>query len=81
MSKLKKQNPPGHRPGASKDFVTGTCMTCGSLVRWPRELLLFRCTICLTINDLEPNDAERKKDASQQTPRTTRDRSGSSSSM
>ncbi|KAJ9149407.1 HECT-domain-containing protein [Pleurostoma richardsiae] len=47
----------GSRHGAatgSKDFVTGNCMTCGSLVRWPRELKVFKCTICLTINDLEP---------------------------
>ncbi|KAK4101435.1 HECT-domain-containing protein [Parathielavia hyrcaniae] len=40
--------------GSSRDFMTGRCMTCGSLVRWPRELHLFRCTICMTINDLQP---------------------------
>lgn len=38
----------------SKDFASGTCMTCGSLVRWPRELQVFRCVICATINDLQP---------------------------
>ncbi|KAF4450978.1 other hect domain ubiquitin protein ligase E3 [Fusarium austroafricanum] len=38
----------------SKDFATGNCMTCGSLVRWPRELKVFKCTICTTVNDLEP---------------------------
>ena len=78
MPKPKKQSMPGHRPAASKDFVTGTCMACGSLVRWPRELQLFRCTICLTINDLEPHDVDPKKDTNpQQQPRTGRIRSGS----
>lgn len=37
-------------------------MTCGSLVRWPRDLHVFRCVICMTINDLQPlatdNEAE-----------------------
>ncbi|KAF9877767.1 ubiquitin-protein ligase [Colletotrichum karsti] len=40
---------------SSKDFATGNCMTCGSLVRWPRELKVFKCTVCLTINDLHPD--------------------------
>lgn len=35
--------------------MTGKCMTCDSTVRWPRDLKVFRCTICLTVNDLEPN--------------------------
>jgi hypothetical protein len=39
-------------PPAAKDFATGNCMTCASLVRWPRDLKVFKCTICLTINDL-----------------------------
>ncbi|KAI9892950.1 MAG: putative E3 ubiquitin-protein ligase [Vezdaea aestivalis] len=39
----------------SKDangMSTGRCMTCDSTVRWPADLDVFRCTICLTINDL-----------------------------
>jgi E3 ubiquitin-protein ligase HECTD2 len=36
-----------------KDLVTGKCMTCDSVVRWPKELTVFRCTVCLTINDLK----------------------------
>jgi len=36
------------------DFKTGHCMTCASLVRWPKDLLVFRCTICMTVNDIEP---------------------------
>ncbi|KAI0124970.1 HECT-domain-containing protein [Xylariales sp. AK1849] len=41
-------------PRAPADFSNGNCMTCGGLVRWPKELDIFRCTICLTINDLKP---------------------------
>jgi hypothetical protein len=40
---------------ASSETMMGKCMTCDSTVRWPRELKVFRCTICLTVNDLEPN--------------------------
>ena len=39
---------------AKKDLMTGNCSTCGSTVRWPRPLEVFRCTICLMINDLKP---------------------------
>ena len=39
---------------ANKEPVTGKCMTCDSTVRWPQGLKVYRCTICLTINDLEP---------------------------
>ncbi|KAI0865536.1 hypothetical protein F4860DRAFT_313617 [Xylaria cubensis] len=37
------------------DFATGNCMTCAGLVRWPKELQVFRCTKCLTINDIKPS--------------------------
>lgn len=37
-----------------KDLVTGKCVTCDSLVRWPRHLDVFRCTVCLMVNDLKP---------------------------
>jgi E3 ubiquitin-protein ligase HECTD2 len=55
----------GHRNGSSigsRDFATGRCMTCGSLVRWPRELQMFRCTICMTINDLQPLNRDGRRD-------------------
>ncbi|RMZ76994.1 hypothetical protein DV738_g4609, partial [Chaetothyriales sp. CBS 135597] len=39
---------------ADKQPVTGKCMTCDSTVRWPQGLKVYRCTTCLTINDLEP---------------------------
>lgn len=37
-----------------KHFVTGKCVTCDSRVRWPRHLDVFRCTVCLMVNDLKP---------------------------
>ena len=48
------------RAGQSKNSTergtsSGRCMTCDSLVRWPSDIHVFRCTICLTINDLESN--------------------------
>ncbi|PHH86397.1 hypothetical protein CDD83_10312 [Cordyceps sp. RAO-2017] len=52
-------SPSRRRRGASarsKDFSTGNCMTCASLVRWPKELSVFKCTICATINDILPVD-------------------------
>ena len=58
---------PGHaqrngQSSGSRDFATGHCMTCGSLVRWPRELHVFRCTICLTINDLQPLSQDGRRE-------------------
>ena len=37
-----------------KEFITGKCATCDSLVRWPRHLDIFRCSVCLMVNDLKP---------------------------
>ena len=34
--------------------VTRPCMCCFTKCRFPRGLTVFRCTNCLTINDLEP---------------------------
>ena len=45
-----------------EDLITGKCMTCDCMVRWPKELLVFRCTICLTINDLKPVRMEARRD-------------------
>ena len=36
------------------DFVTGHCATCDSLVRWPKHVGIFRCTVCLMVNDFHP---------------------------
>jgi len=35
--------------------VTRPCMCCFTKCRFPRGLTVFRCTNCLTINDLEPH--------------------------
>jgi E3 ubiquitin-protein ligase HECTD2 len=40
--------------GPDKELVTGKCMACDSMVRWPKEITVFRCTVCLTIHDLNP---------------------------
>ncbi|KID95744.1 hect, partial [Metarhizium majus ARSEF 297] len=48
-------------PMGSKDFATGNCMTCASLMRWPKELKVFKCTICTTINDLAAPGSEALK--------------------
>ncbi|KAI1101921.1 hypothetical protein F4804DRAFT_283440 [Jackrogersella minutella] len=53
---LQQNAVPRRIPRGPADFATGNCMTCASLVRWPKELHVFRCTICLTINDLKPYD-------------------------
>ncbi|RDW70612.1 HECT-type E3 ubiquitin-protein ligase [Aspergillus mulundensis] len=54
-----------------EELTTGRCMTCNNTVRWPRSLKVFRCTECLTVNDLEPyrdmkdpvNSGRSKRDA------------------
>ncbi|KAI6714371.1 hypothetical protein JHW43_003031, partial [Diplocarpon mali] len=48
------QNPAPKQKVPDRDLMTGKCMTCDSMVRWPKELKVFRCTVCLTINDLKP---------------------------
>ncbi|OJJ75094.1 hypothetical protein ASPBRDRAFT_53051 [Aspergillus brasiliensis CBS 101740] len=41
------------RPTPAEEMTSGKCMVCNSTVRWPRNLKVFRCTECLTVNDLE----------------------------
>lgn len=53
---------------SDKDLKTGKCMTCDSMVRWPKELNVFRCTVCLTINDLKPITLEAKLEDGQRIP-------------
>ena len=36
-----------------RDLVFGKCATCDSMVRWPRHLDVYRCSVCLMINDLK----------------------------
>jgi E3 ubiquitin-protein ligase HECTD2 len=56
-AKATGQESASHR--ADRQPVTGRCMTCDSTVRWPQGLKVFRCTTCLTINDLEPSLEQR----------------------
>lgn len=39
-------------PLGDKDYASGSCMTCGALSRWPKGIKVFKCTLCVTINDL-----------------------------
>lgn len=55
------QSPGRGKAIENSDLVTGKCGTCDSLVRWPRELLVFRCTVCLMINDLRPVALEARR--------------------
>lgn len=45
-----------------KEFASGNCMTCGSTMRWPKELDVFKCSICVTINDLKPLGAQKARE-------------------
>lgn len=49
------------------DFVNGKCATCDSSVRWPRQSDVFRCTICLMVNDLKPPFTGHQKDRNSST--------------
>lgn len=69
----------GHHRYPSRDFTSGNCMTCGSNMRWPRELKTFRCTICFTINDLVPRPTADSGDNPVGRPRGTPPRTGTSS--
>ncbi|KAK6359331.1 putative E3 ubiquitin-protein ligase [Orbilia brochopaga] len=42
------------RSSITAEMKVGPCMTCASTVRWPSHLTVFRCTVCLGINDLVP---------------------------
>lgn len=37
------------------ELLSGKCATCNSHVRWPRHLNVYRCTVCLMVNDLKHN--------------------------
>lgn len=39
-----------------KELISGRCATCDSTVRWPKHLSVFRCTICLMVNDLQSRE-------------------------
>lgn len=47
-------------PQDEGDFVTGSCATCDSTVRWPRHLDVYRCTVCQMVNDLKPGGISKE---------------------
>lgn len=55
------RNPLAKQKLQDKDLMTGKCMTCDSMVRWPKDLKVFRCTVCMTINDLVPVILEARR--------------------
>lgn len=55
------QNPGARQTKVVADLMTGKCMACDSMVRWPKELNVFRCTVCMTINDLKPVVLEARR--------------------
>ncbi|KAL8830253.1 MAG: hypothetical protein Q9191_001534 [Dirinaria sp. TL-2023a] len=66
------------------DLISGRCATCDSQVRWPKDLDVFRCTVCLMVNDLKlhhlakecPSSA-KGMDASDQPPAVEQSECGS----
>ena len=53
----------GHQPTVPRgspqqgdiDLARGKCATCDASMRWPRRLDVFRCSVCLMVNDLKPS--------------------------
>ena len=54
VSANKSPNKSAKAVSKEDDLRTGQCLTCDSTVRWPKHLDVYRCTNCLTINDLKP---------------------------
>lgn len=52
--------------------ATRYCMCCSSKLRFPKELKVFRCTVCLTINDLEPVGSNKENERDTQGDRESR---------
>ena len=52
--KVSSHSHPCGLPNSDRNFLTGNCSTCNSSVRWPKGLWVFRCTVCLMVNDLKP---------------------------
>lgn len=44
----------GKKNDDDRNMATKHCMCCDYNVRFPRELKVFRCSNCLTVNDIEP---------------------------
>ena len=59
----------GNTQHNEKDMVTGKCATCDSTVRWPRHLDVYRCTVCLMINDLKLANGDAGQTVATNSPR------------
>ena len=51
ITRTSSQKDASQRPEG--DLMVGKCATCDSMVRWPRHLDVYRCSVCLMINDLK----------------------------
>lgn len=47
-----RKDSPKKRSG--NDIAEGKCQTCNTIVRWPRNSDVFRCTACLMVTDIQP---------------------------
>jgi len=56
------RNVSGKRRREDDANTTRHCMCCSTKCRFPRGLTVFRCTNCLTINDLTPHVPSEKSD-------------------
>ncbi|KAL1306185.1 hypothetical protein AAFC00_004287 [Neodothiora populina] len=45
----------GKKNDDERDMASRQCMCCDSKLRFPRDVKVFRCTNCLTVNDIEPH--------------------------
>jgi E3 ubiquitin-protein ligase HECTD2 len=72
FARNKTQIPTAKPKVAEKDLMTGKCMTCDSMVRWPKDLKVFRCTVCCMINDLKPIALEARRGDGQRVPVATK---------
>lgn len=59
-------------PSSDVGLTTGQCMCCDSTVSWPKNLFVFRCMICRTINDLKPLEGGKPPVVSQISTEETR---------
>ncbi|KAJ5183381.1 hypothetical protein N7492_000997 [Penicillium capsulatum] len=50
------------KKGPGNDVAEGKCQTCNSVVRWPRNSNVFRCTACLMVTDIQPEFSKDGKD-------------------
>lgn len=46
---------------SSNDVEEGKCQTCNSIVRWPRNSNVFRCTACLMVTDIQAEPSKDEK--------------------